>query len=137
MHYIARRVSQAAMAIAILYVVVPSAVIAISVTPALAQRVMISAEFRTALEPYGRFREHPRWGEVWVPENVSRDWRPYTAGRWVYTDDYGWYWTSDDREAEWGWVVYHYGRWAWDDDLGWMWVAGREWGPGWVEWRRG
>jgi hypothetical protein len=87
--------------------------------------------------PYGEFRQHSRWGEVWLPANVGRDWRPYTAGRWLYSNDYGWYWASDDAEAQWGWVVYHYGRWVWDNDLGWCWVPGREWGPAWVEWRRG
>jgi hypothetical protein len=104
---------------------------------AIAQRAAVSIEFRLALEPYGEFRPHRRWGEVWVPVNVGRDWRPYTVGRWVYTEDYGWYWDPDEEEAAWGWVVYHYGRWAWDDDLGWVWVPGRVWGPAWVDWRRG
>src|SRR5262249_8498113 len=35
------------------------------------------------------------------------------------------------------WIVFHYGRWVWLDDLGWAWVPGREWGPAWVDWRRG
>jgi hypothetical protein len=74
---------------------------------------------------------------VWVPARRERGWRPYTVGQWVYTDDWGWYWTSADAEADWGWVTYHYGRWALDDDLGWVWVPGNEWGPGWVNWRRG
>ncbi|HEY6903836.1 MAG TPA: DUF6600 domain-containing protein, partial [Candidatus Acidoferrales bacterium] len=106
-------------------------------TAATAQSVSISTEFRTALEPYGSFRHVARWGEVWVPEHISRDWRPYTVGHWIYSDDYGWYWDSDADEAPWGWVAFHYGRWVWDRDLGWAWVPGREWGPAWVEWRRG
>jgi hypothetical protein len=47
-----------------------------SATAALAQGVSISSEFRVALEPYGQFRRHSRWGEVWVPAHVARDWRP-------------------------------------------------------------
>jgi hypothetical protein len=96
----------------------------------------VKAEFRAALEPYGRWQRHARWGEVWTPSNKSRDWRPYTAGRWIYADDWGWYWDSDETEARWGWVAYHYGRWVFDDELGWCWVAGDEWGPAWVQWRR-
>jgi hypothetical protein len=106
------------------------------VTPAAAQVESISVEFRTALEPYGSFRRVARWGEVWVP-NVARDWRPYTVGRWVYSDDYGWYWASDEAESSWGWVAFHYGRWVWVENIGWAWVPGREWGPAWVDWRRG
>src|SRR5262245_42238982 len=108
-----------------------------SATVVLAQGVSVSSEFQVALEPYGKFRRHSRWGEVWVPAHVARDWRPYTIGRWVYTNDYGWYWNAADEEASWGWIVYHYGRWVWDDDFGWVWVPGREWSPGWVDWRRG
>ena len=76
---------------------------------ATAQTFSISTEFRTALEPYGSFRHVARWGEVWVPEHISRDWRPYTVGHWIYSDDYGWYWDSDAQEAPWGWVAFHYG----------------------------
>ena len=66
-----------------------------------------------------------------------RGWRPYTYGRWVYTEEWGWYWVSDEEEADWGWVTFHYGRWAHDRRLGWFWVPGDEWGPAWVDWRRG
>ena len=107
------------------------------VTPAHAQRVAVREEFRTALQPYGSWRQHARWGEVWVPSDRRRDWRPYTDGRWAYTDDWGWYWASADTEDAWGWIVYHYGHWVLDADLGWVWVAGDEWSPGWVQWRRG
>src|SRR5262252_2209041 len=108
-----------------------------SYTPAAAQAVSISAEFRTALEPYGSWEHSRRWGEVWIPARVARDWRPYTVGHWVFSDDYGWYWVSDDEEAGWGVVTFHYGRWVDDDELGWAWVPGNTWGPGWVQWRRG
>src|SRR6266487_4369965 len=100
-------------------------------------QVSVSAEFRTALEPFGRWQQHSRWGEVWIPTKVARDWRPYTVGRWVYTDDWGWYWVSDQAEDNWGWITFHYGRWVFDPELRWVWVVGKEWGPGWVHWRRG
>jgi hypothetical protein len=104
--------------------------------PAAAQ-VSVRADFRAALEPYGSWERSACWGDVWVPDNRPRGWRPYTVGRWVYTDDWGWYWASDQGEDAWGWIVYHYGRWAFDPDLGWVWVPGEEWGPGFVQWRRG
>ncbi|MGA8294510.1 MAG: DUF6600 domain-containing protein, partial [Rhodoplanes sp.] len=50
-------------------------------------------------------------------------------GHWAYTDDWSWYWVSDEPEAQWGWVAYHYGRWIFDDALGWCWVPGDEWSP--------
>ena len=52
-------------------------------------------------------------------------------GRWAWTDDYGWYWVSDEP---FGWVTYHYGRWYCDDYYGWVWVPDDTWGPAWVEW---
>jgi hypothetical protein len=90
--------------------------------------------FYDRLAPYGDWREHPRWGWVWSPHGVAVDWRPYTLGRWVYTDDYGWTWESDE---DWGWACDHYGRWDWDDNFGWFWVPGSYWGPAWVAWRTG
>src|SRR6266853_3920996 len=109
----------------------------IYVNPAAAQAVSLSIEFRTALEPYGAWQHHRRWGEVWIPSRVARNWQPYTVGHWVYSQDYGWYWAADDQEADWGLVTYHYGRWVVDDQYGWMWIPGTEWGPGWVQWRHG
>ena len=88
--------------------------------------------FYDRLAPHGDWHQHARWGWVWSPRDVAVGWRPYTLGHWVYTDDYGWMWESDE---DWGWACYHYGRWAWDDDLGWFWVPGSYWGPGWVAWR--
>jgi hypothetical protein len=108
------------------------------VTPAHAQAsVSVGADFRVALEPYGAWHHHRRFGDVWVPANRARDWRPYTVGHWVYTDDYGWYWVTDDQEADWGWITYHYGRWHRDADYGWFWVPDDVWGPAWVDWRYG
>jgi hypothetical protein len=116
---------------------IASPLVDISVVPAAAQAVSVSVEFRTALEPYGAWQRHRRWGEVWIPSRVARDWQPYTVGHWVYSQDYGWYWAADDQEADWGLATYHYGRWVVDDQFGWMWIPGTEWGPGWVQWRHG
>ena len=97
----------------------------------------VSAEFHTALAPHGRWQQHSRFGQVWIPANRPRDWRPYTVGRWVFSDDWGWYWAEDREEADWGWATYHYGRWIDDPDIGWAWIPGKEWGPGFVQWRHG
>jgi hypothetical protein len=91
-------------------------------------------DFEAALEGYGHWVEHPRLGDVWVPDNVPQDWQPYRIGHWVYSDEWGWYWNSDE---DFGWVTYHYGRWYLDRELGWAWVPGDEWGPAWVNWRQG
>lgn len=104
------------------------------VAPAQAQSV---DEFRVALESYGFWQQSPRFGEVWVPYDKPRGWRPYTVGRWVYTDEWGWYWVSDPEEEDWGWITYHYGRWVRERGLGWVWVPGEEWAPAWVNWRNG
>ena len=118
---------------AIAVVSLPASVVVGSLTPAYAQ---VSEEFQQALEPYGVWQQHPRWGDVWVPDQRPRGWRPYTVGHWVYTDDWGWYWISDDDEADWGWVTYHYGRWI-SERGNWFWVPGQDWSPAWVDWRRG
>ncbi|MBV9556147.1 MAG: hypothetical protein JO254_03635 [Pseudolabrys sp.] len=100
--------------------------------PAVAQEAV---DFRTALEPFGMWQNDPRWGAVWVPYGKPRGWRPYTVGHWVYTEEWGWYWISDDDEQDWGWVAFHYGRWVVIRGLGWAWVPGDEWAPAWVNWR--
>jgi len=49
--------------------------------------------FYDRLSPYGSWT----WTQgqyVWVPTRVDASWRPYTRGRWVYTD-YGWTWVTD------------------------------------------
>jgi len=97
----------------------------------------VSSEFRTALSPYGTWRRHPRWGEVWVYNDQTPDWRPYTRGQWIYTDEWGWYWDVGPEEYAWGWVAFHYGRWAFDPEYGWFWIPGEDWGPAWVDWRQG
>jgi hypothetical protein len=119
-------------ALAVAAIAVP--VVVGGLTPAYAQ---VSPEFREALDQYGEWRPDPRYGDVWVPTGLPRDWRPYENGHWVYTDDWGWYWISDDTEEDFGWVTYHYGRWAFDPGTGWFWVPGNEWAPAWVDWRYG
>ena len=87
--------------------------------------------FYNRLAPYGNWM----WLQgqyVWVPQNVGPAWRPYTVGRWVYTDRYGWMWTSNEP---FGWATYHYGRWGFSNRVGWFWVPGNRWAPAWVSWR--
>ena len=74
--------------------------------------------FYGQLAPYGDWVEVPTYGWVWTPHGVASDWRPYTLGHWVYSDDDGWVWVADE---EWGWATYHYGRWYWDSGR-WRWV---------------
>jgi uncharacterized protein YraI len=90
------------------------------------------AAFYDRLAPYGNWV----WLQgqyVWVPSNVGPYWRPYTVGRWVFTDRYGWMWSS--REP-FGWATYHYGRWGFSNRVGWFWVPGSRWAPAWVSWRQ-
>jgi hypothetical protein len=90
--------------------------------------------FYTKLEPHGAWLESADYGYVWQPREAesSRSWRPYTNGRWVYTDA-GWTWIS---EEPFGWATYHYGRWTRLRGIGWVWVPGNEWAPAWVSWRK-
>lgn len=89
--------------------------------------------FYEELDEDGRWVSHPEYGYVFVPDDADdEDWRPYTRGRWIWTEDYGWYWLSKES---FGWATYHYGRWSFDDDIGWFWVPGTRWAPAWVVWR--
>lgn len=90
--------------------------------------------FYDQLSPYGQWVNVTGYGPCWQPSNVPLDWRPYTLGHWVFTDDNGWLWVSDEP---FGWCTYHYGRWALTPAAGWCWVPGRLWGPAWVVWRHG
>lgn len=91
--------------------------------------------FYTKLEPYGDWLETDDYGYVYRPREATanRSWRPYTDGRWVYSDA-GWTWVS---EEPFGWATYHYGRWTRLQNVGWVWVPGDEWAPAWVSWRKG
>lgn len=134
---ILRRIAAGAfIALAAAAATITGSIVAGSLLPASAQAAN-PLDFRDALEPFGQWRQHPRFGEVWSPARRTREWRPYTVGSWVYTDEWGWYWVSEDEEEDFGWIVYHYGRWAFDRGFGWFWVPGDEWGPAWVNWRYG
>jgi hypothetical protein len=89
--------------------------------------------FYSSLSPYGEWVSLDDGAYAWRPVNVERGWRPYWAGRWLWTDD-GWYW---DSEEPWAWATYHYGRWYYDDYYGWLWIPGYDWAPAWVDWRFG
>jgi hypothetical protein len=101
-------------------------------TPASAQAAVSISLFYRDLAPHGRWFQHPRWGWAWFPTSIDADWRPYSRGRWVWTEENGWYWDSDEP---FGWAVYHYGRWAYDEEYGWIWIPGSTWGPAWVAFR--
>ncbi len=98
------------------------------------QRVTNVESFYEPLDRYGDWIQTDDYGYVFRPEVAARPgWRPYTDGHWVHSG-YGWTWQSNEQ---FGWATYHYGRWTRIDGEGWAWVPGREWGPGWVSWRRG
>ena len=90
--------------------------------------------FYNKLDRYGDWIETGDYGYVFHPREAesSRSWRPYTDGRWVYTDA-GWTWIS---EEPFGWATYHYGRWTRLRGIGWVWVPGNQWAPAWVSWRK-
>src|SRR6266567_5874242 len=90
--------------------------------------------FYDSLAPYGQWFHHARWGDVWQPRRVERNFRPYSRGHWDYTDRFGWVWAAD---YEWGDIPFHYGRWVYDPYDGWLWVPGYVWSPAWVVYRRG
>jgi len=89
--------------------------------------------FYSSLSPHGEWIVIEPSVYAWRPIGVAHGWRPYTVGRWAWTDD-GWYWLSSEP---WAWAAYHYGRWYYDDYYGWMWIPGYDWAPAWVEWRYG
>jgi len=100
----------------------------ISVARAAAEDV---AMFYDDLSQYGQWADYENYGPVWRPGQVSQDWRPYTNGRWVPTDN-GYVFESQEP---WGWATYHYGNWMPTQEYGWVWVPGRTWYPSTVEWR--
>ena len=104
-----------------------------SFSQAPAQGSVSFGAFYSSLGPQGEWISIDGGSYGWHPSGVGDQWRPYSEGQWVWTDD-GWYWSSDEP---WGWATYHYGRWYYDDYYGWVWVPGYEWAPAWVEWRYG
>jgi hypothetical protein len=90
--------------------------------------------FYEQLAPYGVWVTIKSGDLVWIPTQTPVDWRPYTIGRWSYTQEHGWFWNSG---WPWGWATFHYGRWLFDSDYGWAWKPGSQWAPAWVAWRVG
>ncbi|GAC1633214.1 MAG: hypothetical protein NVS9B14_07600 [Candidatus Acidiferrum sp.] len=89
----------------------------------------VSAELTGSedLDENGTWRNDSRWGAIWIPTHVSREWAPYREGHWAWVDPWGWTWVDD---APSGFVTSHYGRWAhMDDDRNgggeWAWVPPR------------
>lgn len=116
-----------------LYSILAASILLGAANPKAQAVVHVSVDFfHDHLDAYGDWREVGDYGYCWQPREVSRNWRPYSDGRWLYTDA-GWTWDSEEPYA---WAVYHYGRWARVDRVGWVWVPGTEWGPAWVSWRR-
>lgn len=72
------------------------------------------------LDEYGEWEYRRGYGQVWRPTNVGPDWAPYTNGRWVWVEPWGWSWLD---AAAWGWAPFHYGRWAYLDSS-WYWAPG-------------
>lgn len=98
-----------------------------------AQEVVTIDLFYQELSPYGEWSPHVEFGYIWQPYGVAPDWKPYTDGRWEWSDQ-GWLWISYEP---WGWATYHYGRWVFDDYQGWIWIPGTTWAPAWVNWYQG
>jgi hypothetical protein len=74
------------------------------------------------LSGYGTWQNDPGYGQVWIPNDVSSTWTPYSDGRWVWEPYYGWTWVDYDP---WGYAPFHYGRWVYDNYAnGWGWVPG-------------
>jgi len=70
----------------------------------------------------GVWTEVPNYGQVWRPTAVGAGWAPYSCGRWVWEDYYGWTWIGCES---WGWAPYHYGRWFFEANYGgWLWYPG-------------
>lgn len=129
-----RLLAGAALAALCLPVASLSPAIPFGVTTVQAQSVSVSFQlFFDQLEPHGVWARHARYNYVFCPTGVDASWRPYSHGRWLYVEDYGWYFASDEPFA---WATYHYGRWFADRELGWCWVPGTKWAPAWVSWRR-
>jgi hypothetical protein len=96
------------------------------------QTSQVQDDVRNTLSQYGRFVQHQKYGEVWVPTVTPQGWHPYAPCHWVNTKQYGWYY---DDKTPWGQIVHHYGRWVYDAQMGWIWTPGSEFSPGWVVWR--
>ncbi|HET6931811.1 MAG TPA: DUF6600 domain-containing protein [Candidatus Acidoferrum sp.] len=77
------------------------------------------------LDDYGTWKQEPEVGNVWVPNNVSPDWAPYSDGNWAYVAPWGWTWVGYEP---WGFAPYHYGRWNYFGSY-WGWCPGPIYAP--------
>ncbi len=77
----------------------------------------VQDEVRDVLSQYGRFVQHAKYGEVWLPTVTPQGWHPYPPCNWVNSRKYGWYY---DDKTQWGEIVHHYGRWVSDPQMGWI-----------------
>ena len=89
------------------------------------------SDFEGELDANGEWTYLAPYGNVWIPNGVDEDWRPYYNGRWSWLPLSGWTWWPYEP---WGWSTFHYGRWHWGLDLGWYWIPMSMWGPAWVDW---
>ena len=72
------------------------------------------------LDDYGTWKEEPEYGNVWVPNNTTPGWAPYSNGNWSWVAPWGWTWVD---YSPWGFAPYHYGRWNWFGNY-WGWCPG-------------
>jgi Family of unknown function (DUF6600)/FecR protein len=89
------------------------------------------SDYEGDLDENGEWTYLAPYGNVWVPNGVDEDWRPYYNGRWTWLPLSGWTWWPYEP---WGWSTFHYGRWHWGLDMGWYWIPMNMWGPAWVDW---
>jgi hypothetical protein len=89
------------------------------------------SDFEGELDENGEWTYLAPYGNVWVPNGVDDDWRPYYDGRWTWLPLSGWTWWPYEP---WGWSTFHYGRWHWGVGMGWYWIPMNMWGPAWVDW---
>ncbi len=89
------------------------------------------SDYEGELDENGEWTYLAPYGNVWRPNGVDADWRPYYNGRWSWLPLSGWTWWPYES---WGWSTSHYGRWHWGLDLGWYWIPMSMWGPAWVDW---
>src|SRR3984893_18734565 len=82
--------------------------------------------FYSNLAPYGYWVDRPSYGWVGVPRHVRHAWRPYSYGRWAYTD-YGWTWVGLPRHVRHAGLRYSYARWPYTA-YGWPWVPREPYG---------
>ncbi len=75
------------------------------------------------LDRHGEWVDIPKYGTVWRPTVVVKEWAPYRDGRWVWYDSCGWTWVSHEP---WGWAPYHYGRWVYVKKHRWCWTPHTE-----------